>query len=236
MSAEEIEGFLTRSRLRDVVFILSLACALFFDVTRVELAVALLLLILGIFIHFVTKGVLIRNEVLCRDGIYSIVRHPYYLANFLVDSCFCVLSGSHYLVLLYPFLFFWSYGPTMRKEERNLEGWYPTPFLSYVLDTPGVFPDRQSIRNIGQLFAGFSPKRVSAKEIARIIRFCAMAILIVFGRSVSHAGSFGIDILKQPFPDILLVSAILLYLCSSIILKIGKSRRRAREAAGTPHS
>jgi protein-S-isoprenylcysteine O-methyltransferase Ste14 len=50
------------------------------------------------------------------------VRHPYYLANYLIDTAFCLLSGNSYLLLAYPFLFFWSYGPTFRKEETALKG------------------------------------------------------------------------------------------------------------------
>ena len=48
------------------------------------------------------------------------VRHPYYLSNFAIDYSFCVLSGNPYLLLIYPFLFFWSYQPTMSEEEHFL--------------------------------------------------------------------------------------------------------------------
>jgi len=224
MSVEKAGGFLTRSRLRDTVFVLAVTCALFSRPTYTEIAVALVLLVVGNFVHFLTKGVLIRNEVLCREGIYSIVRHPYYLANFLIDCCFCMLSGSHYFVLFYPFLFFWAYGPTMQKEERNLAKRYNEAFLSYVLETPRVFPDRQSIRNIGSLFVGYSAKRISAKEMARIVRFCAMAILILSIGKLSEVGSFGTGLLQCPGTDILLVSAVLLYVGSGIIMRIKRHR------------
>jgi hypothetical protein len=204
--------------------VLSAAGALFFRVSDGEIATAFFLLIMGSFIHFVAKGVLIRNEVLCRDGVYSIVRHPYYLANFLVDSSFCVLSGSHYLVLAYPFLFFWSYGPTLRSEERTLEERHPGPFAAHAHDTPPVFPDRLSIRRIGSFFTGFSFKRISAKERARIVRFWAMAILILVIGRLSAEGPFGIGLFHWPFIDILLAVVVLLYAGSAVILKIGKDR------------
>ena len=97
---------LTRSGVRDLVILLCAVSAVFYTPSAVQVGVGFFLLFLGSFIHFVSKGVLIRNEVLCKDGIYSIVRHPYYLANYLVDSGFCVLSGNSYLLLIYPFLFF----------------------------------------------------------------------------------------------------------------------------------
>jgi hypothetical protein len=228
-SAEGHGDFLTRSRLRDTVFVFSFGYALFFHVSNIETGIAFFLLSLGTFIHFVTKGVLIRNQVLCREGIYSIVRHPYYLANFLVDSCFCVIGGFHFVVLVYPFLFFWSYGPTMRKEERDLRGWYPESFREYALDTPQVFPDRRSIRNIGSFFAGFSVSRVSAKEMARIVRFYAMAALILFAHSLPLRDARGIDLPGHPVAVAFLSAASLLYVCSAVILKIGKNRAH-REA------
>ena len=63
---------------------------------------------------------MIRNRVLCTQGAYAVVRHPYYLANYLIDIGFCLASGNVYLVLAYPFLFFWAYGPTLRSEESLL--------------------------------------------------------------------------------------------------------------------
>lgn len=226
MSAATQGDFLTRSRLRDTVFFLSVAFALFSDVSGAEICVAFFLLVAGTFIHFVTKGVLIRNRVLCTEGIYSIVRHPYYLANFLVDSCFCVLSGFHFLALAYPFLFFWSYGPTMRKEEQDLRGWYPESFPQYALGTPQAFPDRRSTGNVGSLFKGFSVKRISAKERARIVRFYAMSALILFAHTLSLRDYKGIDPAAQPTAAILLSAAVFLYVCSAAMLRIGKNRAR----------
>ena len=94
------------------------------------------LLAIGCFLHIVAKGVLIRNVVLCNRGIYAVVRHPYYLANYLIDSSLCVLSGNLYLVAAYPFLFFWSYGPTLRKEESFLASKYGDAFHERQLQHP----------------------------------------------------------------------------------------------------
>ncbi|OPY64817.1 MAG: hypothetical protein A4E57_03411 [Syntrophorhabdaceae bacterium PtaU1.Bin034] len=172
------EEFLTRSGLRDLVILLSAVSAFFFKVTNAEIVTAFLVLFVGSFIHFIAKGVLIRNEVLCKEGIYSLIRHPYYFANYLVDSSFCLMSGNYYLFLLYPFLFFSSYGPTMRKEERTLVSIHPEA-VDHILSTPQVFPDSRSIFNVKHLFSGFSLTRITGKEVARILRFFAMGILIL---------------------------------------------------------
>jgi protein-S-isoprenylcysteine O-methyltransferase Ste14 len=224
LSTGEHGSFLTRSRLRDTIFFLSIACALFQGVNDIRIVIAFSLLVLGTFIHFVTKGVLIRNKVLCREGIYSITRHPYYMANFLIDSGFCVLSGFPALFIAYPFLFFWSYGPTMRKEERDLRGWYPDSFPEYVFDTPQVFPDRGSMRNIGSLFDGFSFRRVTAKEMARIVRFYAMAVMILFAHTLSVHITPHLALSARPVTSVLLAFAVVLYLGSAVILSIGRTK------------
>jgi hypothetical protein len=227
---------LTRSVLRDVVIMLSLGSVCLFRASPPAVIVALALLETGCFIHFVSKGVLIRNEVLCRDGIYSIVRHPYYLANYLVDTSFCVLSGNPYLVLAYPFLFFFSYGPTFRQEETTLRERHEADAVAHILGTPGVFPDRHSIFRLGRLFQGFSRTRVSGKEIGRIVRFHSMWLLILAIQVVRWSGLKVIDLHSIPpvpsglaLPLWLALGALLLYGASTVIIsRAARSRRAAR--------
>lgn len=215
---------LTRRGLRDLVILLSAVSAVFYTPSPAMVSVAFVLLSLGSFIHFVSKGVLIRNEVLCRDGVYSIVRHPYYLANYLVDSGFCALSGNAYLLLAYPFLFFWSYGPTLRKEEGMLTEKHPGPSVAFILGTPPVFPDRLSIGNVGALFAGFSMRRISIKEAARIVRFYAMAFLILAVGRIAAAGSGRFHPVCEPSTLMPLLPAVILYALSLVILAMRKRR------------
>lgn len=137
-------------------------------------------LALGCFLHVVSKGVLIRDVVLCDKGIYSLVRHPYYLANYLIDVSFCLLSGNIFLVLAYPFLFFWAYGPTIRKEEKVLLAGHHDSFMRDSMEIPQVFPDRSSVQNLRSFFIGFSFHRVTLKECARIMKFVGTGTLLLF--------------------------------------------------------
>lgn len=211
---------LTRSRLRDVTIILSAVSVFFYPTSTVQISIAFVFLVLGSFTHFVSKGVLIRNEVLCRDGIYSIVRHPYYLANYLVDTGFCLLSGNRYLLLIYPFLFFWSYGPTLLKEEETLTEKHGGASVAFMLGTPPIFPDRHSIFHLPSLFAGFSAKRISLKEMARIVRFFAVAFLILGIGRVGAARPLSRHLFSDPAVIFLFLPAVLLYAVSAVILKL----------------
>jgi hypothetical protein len=175
---------LTRSNVRDVVVLCAFGSSLLYGAGLTTEIIGFCLLGIGCFLHIVAKGQLIRNVVLCNKGIYGIVRHPYYLANYLIDSSFCVLSGNLYLIAAYPFLFFWAYGPTLRKEESFLASKYGNSFENDSFTIPQLFPDRDSLTRWRDLFEGFSIKRISLKERARITRFCACGFAIMLLHAV----------------------------------------------------
>lgn len=172
-------SFLTRSNLRGVVVVCSIMSSLFLHPNVLLAIVGVGFLTLGCLIHVVSKGVLIRNEVLCRKGMYAIVRHPYYLANYLIDTSLCLLTGNVYLLLFYPFLFFWAYGPTIRKEEQFLMSRYGELFVTETLRVPQVFPDRLLVHKWKYLLEGFSVKRITHTEYSRLARFWFFAGLIL---------------------------------------------------------
>jgi len=211
---------ITRSNLRNFVRLLCYLSVFLYNTSTNEIIVAFCLLTLGCFVHYLTKGQLIRNVVMCNDGIYGVVRHPYYMANYLIDVSFCLLSGNPYLLLIYPFLFFWVYGSTLRKEEKYLAGTHNEPYLEYLLDVPQVFPDSFLHRYLKDVFKGFSKKRISRNEISRILRFWATAVFIVFLYTLKT-----VDFLKIHFSDLgglnkpmkLLLFVALLYVVSIFI-------------------
>lgn len=171
---------INRSNLRDIIIIICLVSAILYELDWIRLMLSGALLVAGCFFHYMTKGVLIRNVVLCQSGTYGIVRHPYYMANYLIDSSFCLLSGNVYLLLVYPVLFYWSYGPTIRQEEATLAKLYHNQFLRYSLDVPQIFPDAYSIRSMKEIATGFSNQRITRNEISRFMRFWATACFIIF--------------------------------------------------------
>lgn len=218
---------ITRSNLRNLIRLLCYLSVLIYNVNTIEIIVSFCLLALGCFVHYLTKGQLIRNVVMCNNGIYGIVRHPYYMANYLIDVSFCLLTGNPYLLLIYPFLFFWVYGSTLRKEEKYLAGAHNEPYMEYLLNVPQVFPDSYFTIYLKNVFSGFSKKRISRNEVSRILRFWSTAIFIVFLHSLKTA-----DFTKICFSGpggfktsiVLLSLAIILYIVS--ILVRGNRKRR----------
>ena len=175
--------WLHRGRLRDVVIVLAVASTFFFSPGLAVQCVAIGLLVAGGGLHLLVKGQLIRNRVLCAQGAYAVVRHPYYLANYLIDTGFCLACGNVYLVLAYPFLFFWAYGPTLRSEESLLASLHGPEFEPYRAGVPQVFPDATLFASLGTLGRDFSWGRISAREVKRLFR-CAFvaALLLLLGR------------------------------------------------------
>ena len=85
---------LTRRNLRDLIILCCFASSALYGHSVASMVIGFSLLAVGCFLHVVAKGILIRNVVLCDGGVYAMVRHPYYLANYLIDCSFCVLSGN----------------------------------------------------------------------------------------------------------------------------------------------
>jgi len=223
-----LKPFLTRSRLRDVLLLLCCASALLRPLGTGGIAVGFALLAVGCALHLVSKGILVRNTVLCENGIYGFVRHPYYLSNYVIDSAFCVLSGNAYLLLVYPFLFFWAYGPTMRKEEALLGSLHEAAFARHSTEVPQVFPDRASFRHWRSVFEGFSLTRITWKESGRVARFLSLGFLLLLIHELRADGLAGLwDIIRPTRLDYdeALYAALVILLYGASIVLLGRAKK-----------
>ncbi len=226
---EKNRALLNRGNLRDTIFVISVASSLVYGIDTTRLCISFLLLTIGSVLHFITKGILIRNVALCKEGTYGIVRHPYYLANYVIDSSFCLLSGNIYLLLMYPFLFFWAYGPTLSEEERTLTSTHGAAYVQYSLEVPQVLPKGQSIKTWKNIVSGFSKKRITAKEMSRLTRFWGMAIFLTLLHDLSEEGLKEL-MFFSPRRDqdglLYLLLSFCLFIASFFILRISKTSTR----------
>lgn len=201
-----------------------------YGVSNTGIVIGFTMLASGCFLHLVAKGILIRNVVLTNRGLYKVVRHPYYLANYLIDCSFCVLSGNPYLLIVYPFLFFWAYGPTLRNEEKLLNEKHGDAFLNSNFVVPQVFPDMGSLRGLKELFDGFSLKRITAKECSRIARFFSMSFVIILIHELKPEGLSGLKHMLIPtrhdYDEFLFMLAVITLLtCSLVFIKAASNFR-----------
>jgi Isoprenylcysteine carboxyl methyltransferase (ICMT) family len=216
-----------RGNLRDIVVVVSCILALFYSVNGTKTVISLLLLAAGCFLHLLVKGVLIRNTVLCREGIYRLSRHPYYTSNYLIDLSFCLLSGNSYLLLAYPLLFFWAYGPTFTKEESYLSSKYEE-YSQYRLETPQVLPDGRALGYWRDFLRGFSIKRVTRTELARVIRFWTIACFMLLLHHLRAEGLREISPLSHRDHDRLILLACLAVLVTLQFILNRGAKEKAR--------
>lgn len=100
-------------------------------------------------------------DTLNQQGIYSIVRHPLYLGNFLMYLGFALLPMSIFFVIIFCLLFWIYYERIMFAEEQFLRGKFNTMYLNWALKTPAFIPNF-SLFNSAEIH--FSWKKILKKE------------------------------------------------------------------------
>jgi protein-S-isoprenylcysteine O-methyltransferase Ste14 len=111
------------------------------------LAVSLLGLIVRILvIGFMPKGTSGRNtkkqiaETVNTKGIYSIVRHPLYLGNFLMWFGIILYVNNIWFSITTILLFWLYYERIMFAEEQFLKGKFGNQYLKWSMTAPPFFP------------------------------------------------------------------------------------------------
>jgi protein-S-isoprenylcysteine O-methyltransferase Ste14 len=96
---------------------------------------------------FVPRGTSGRNtltqraEFLNTTGMYSIVRNPLYLGNFLITLGLFMLTQAWWFILLGTLGFLLYYERIIFTEEEFLRLQYGKPFIDWASHTPVFFPD-----------------------------------------------------------------------------------------------
>ena len=112
---------------------------------------AIVLSIIGFIIRFytigtTTKGTSGRNTssqvatVLNSKGVYSVVRHPLYLGNYLIWLGIAFFTFNVYFIVIMSLLFWLYYERIMFAEERFLESKFGDDFLNWSNVVPAFFP------------------------------------------------------------------------------------------------
>lgn len=108
-------------------------------------------------------------------GMYSIVRHPLYLGNFLMYLGLAFLTRSMGFAVLFVLAFWLYYERVMLCEERFLRDKYGEEYLSWVRRTPAFIP---RVGGYVPPVLGFSWKKVLKKEKNGV--FAILAVYCLF--------------------------------------------------------
>jgi protein-S-isoprenylcysteine O-methyltransferase Ste14 len=118
-------------------------------------------------VGFVPAGTSGRNtrtqkaETLNRTGMYSIVRHPIYVANFVIVLGLLMFAQSLWLVLAGTLVFWLYYERIMLAEEDFLRQRFGGIYASWAANTPSIVP---AFRKWTRPELPFSLRSVLARE------------------------------------------------------------------------
>ena len=201
--------------------------SLFVDPVYLIITVAsIVVAVLGFVIRAYTigttpKGTSGRNtkeqvaESLNTSGIYSMVRHPLYLGNYLMWLGLLMFTFNLYYIIIIS-LFFWIYYERiMFAEERFLEGKYGDEYLNWSKQVPAFIPAFSKFRKSN---IPFSVKSVLRREYSGVL---AMAVGYFY---IDHLRYFVINQTIEPLrtSTYVLGAAILLVLVLRTLKHSGK--------------
>ncbi len=135
---------------------------------------------------YVPRGTSGRNvewqaaSTLNTTGIYSVVRHPLYLGNFVIFMGIVLFIESWWFALVGVLGFLLYHERIMFTEEEFLRGKFGEPFLQWAAQTPAFFPDFRKWRRPA---LPFSLKTVLRREYST---FMGMAAAFTFVGILAH--------------------------------------------------
>ena len=181
-------------------------------------------LLAGIALHLWAKGCLHQNREVTSAGPYRFVRHPFYLANALLDLGIAIMSGWWPLQLALPVWWLTVYLPVMEREEAVMTALFGAAYAAYRSKVPLVFPYRRPLPRQPGGFSWANPNLLRT-EVPRALRFLSYPLLFVISQ---HLYSHGLDIVFSPAAaDVLTVAAcIALVAGASTLRRHFKHQRR----------
>ena len=182
---------------------------------------ALLVSVLGFLIRFYTigttpKGTSGRNtkeqiaDYLNSTGIYSLVRHPLYLGNYLIWIGIAIFTYNIYFIIIVSLLFWIYYERIMFAEERFLEKKFGDEYLNWSNGIAAFIP---SFTNFTKTIIPLSLKSILRREYAGLL---ATVIGFAFIDVVRLYFTTGILDVTELMLQILLVTVVVVVVLRSL--------------------
>lgn len=160
-------------------------------------------------------------EVLNSSGIYSIVRHPLYLGNYLMWLGLFLYVGDVYFVIIASMVFWVYYERIMFAEEAFLRKKFGPAYDEWASCTPAFLPD---FRNFRPAKLDFSMRNVLKREYNGLFNLVLSFVLINLIHSLIRQQTF----LVEDFWLVCLATALALLL----VLRTLKKKTRLLHVEG----
>ncbi len=114
-------------------------------------------------------------DTLNTTGMYSLVRHPLYVGNFLMWLGVGMLTGNFWFVIVFCFFYWVYYERIMFAEEQFLRRKFGQQYLEWSKDVPAFIPN---FKNFKKSNLDFSWKKILKKEKNGL--FALFLIFLIF--------------------------------------------------------
>jgi protein-S-isoprenylcysteine O-methyltransferase Ste14 len=133
-----------------------------------------------------------RAQSMNTTGLYSLVRHPLYLGNFLIWMGVALFVRSWWLVLATAFIFWFYYEKIMYAEEEFLRREFGEAFSNWAGQTPAFLPLNLKLWKAPEL--GFKFKNALRREYSGFFGIISVFALIKLIQDRLTYGWFAIDL------------------------------------------
>ncbi len=198
------------------------------------LYLAIVLSFLGFLVRFYTigttpEGTSGRNtkkqvaEVLNSTGMYSMLRHPLYLGNYLIWLGISVSTLNVSFIVIMSLLFWLYYERIMFAEERFLENKFGDNFFTWSNNLPAFIPSFFSFKKSEIPFSVISVlRREYAGVFATVIGFCFIEIFrTYFTYQIWMLSTFSLQFLIATFLLVIILRSMKHY--TNILKEQGRS-------------
>ena len=158
-------------------------------------------------------------------GIYSIVRNPLYLANYLIWLGASMYSVSYILIIIITLIFIVYYERIIISEEKFLIEKFKQNYVNFCKNTPAIIPNFKNYKNSDYQF---SIKKVLKEEysstLSTVITFLYVELII--NTFILHKSNVLIQLPEKINTYILiLVTSVII----TLLLKIMKQTKMLKD-------
>ena len=128
-----------------------------------------------------------KAEVVNTTGIYSIVRHPLYLGNFVIWLGLSLFTETLFFIVIFILAFWLYYERIMLAEEQFLRRKFGKEYEEWAINTPSFLPDfsKWASSNLP-----FSWKNVFKREYNGFVNIILAYTILAFVRNYSITGNW----------------------------------------------